>query len=252
MEEEQDFSDIEDSVICPECGHEQELHIIPTVNVTLDPEMREKVLSGEIFLFTCEKCGFSGFAGYPFIYEDKETAGGFLIYLEPDCEEREVGVDGDVADQVLLQNMTMRLVTTVNELKEKIFIFESGLDDRVLELFKTLALSKMHADKAEEIPDELRFTGIDGTEEEKKVFFAAFNDGRYLGVLELPYSLYQSCVITGAPIWDYPVNECGRVDKDWILDRMKAEADEHAACSSEHCSGTCSGCHGGDFDENRK
>jgi len=120
--------DIEDSIICPECGHEQEIHVIPSVNVTTDPDMKEKVLSGEIFLFTCEKCGFSGFAGFPFIYEDKETNGGFLIYLEPDCEDRVVGIDGDIADQVLLQNITMRLVTTINELKEKIFIFESGLD----------------------------------------------------------------------------------------------------------------------------
>ena len=96
--------EIEDAVICPVCNHEQELHVIPTVNVTLDPDMKEKVLSGEIFLFTCENCGFSGFAGFPFIYEDKETYGGFLIYMEPGCEEREVGVDGDIADQVLLQN----------------------------------------------------------------------------------------------------------------------------------------------------
>lgn len=240
----QDFSDIEDSVICPECGHEQVLHIIPSVNVTLDPEMREKVLTGEIFLFTCEKCGFSGFAGYPFIYEDKETEGGFLIYLEPDCEEREVGVDGDVADQVLLQNMTMRLVTTVNELKEKIFAFESGLDDRVLELFKTLALSKMESDNAEQIPDELRFTGMEEDEEgERKVYFAAFKDERYIGVLELPYSLYQSCMITGEPIWDYPVNECGRVDREWIIERMKEDARNR---TGEEGDGGLSGEHRGD------
>ncbi|HJJ39539.1 MAG TPA: CpXC domain-containing protein [Methanocorpusculum sp.] len=240
MDEEQDFSDIEDSVICPVCGHEQELRIIPSVNATLDPDMREKVLSGEIFLFTCEKCGFKGFAGYPFIYEDKEINGGFLIYLEPDCEDREVGIDGDVADQVLLQNITMRLVTTINELKEKIFVFEAGLDDRVLELFKMLALSKMKSDDAESIPDELRFTGIEEEEGDKKIFFAAFNDTKYLGVLELPYSLYQSCVITGEPIWDYPVNECGAVDQQWILDRMEEEkkcsAEEECCedCGEEH------------------
>ncbi|HJJ27407.1 MAG TPA: CpXC domain-containing protein [Methanocorpusculum sp.] len=243
MDEEQDFSDIEDSVVCPVCGHEQELRIIPSVNATLDPDMREKVLSGEIFLFTCEKCGFKGFAGYPFIYEDKETNGGFLIYLEPDCEDRVVGIDGDVADQILLQNITMRLVTTINELKEKIFVFEAGLDDRVLELFKMLALSKMKSDDADSIPDELRFTGIEEEEEEKKVFFAAFKESRYLGVLELPYSLYQSCVITGEPIWDYPVNECGAVDQQWVLERMEEEKKHAADEENNGCDcGDCSGC----------
>ena len=233
--------EIEDSIICPECGHEQELHVIPSVNVTLDPDMKDKVLSGDIFLFTCEKCGFTGFAGYPFIYEDKETNGGFLIYLEPECEDREVGIDGDVADQVLLQNMTMRLVTTVNELKEKVFIFEAGLDDRIIELFKTLALSKMRADNAEEIPDELRFTRLDEVNGEMKVFFAAFREEEYLGILELPYSLYQTCFLTGEPIWDYPVNECGAVDQQWIMDRLKAEQ-EPKTCDCG-CDDDCKHCH---------
>ncbi|HJK60190.1 MAG TPA: CpXC domain-containing protein, partial [Methanocorpusculum sp.] len=113
----------EDVIICPECDHEQKITICPSVNVTTDPEMREKVLSGELFLFTCEKCGYTGFAGYPFVYEDKETQGGFLIYLEPDCPDREVGIDGDMADQVVYRERPMRLVADLNALKEKIFIF---------------------------------------------------------------------------------------------------------------------------------
>lgn len=32
--------EIEDAIICPNCNHEQELHVTPTVNVTLDPEMK--------------------------------------------------------------------------------------------------------------------------------------------------------------------------------------------------------------------
>lgn len=235
--------DIEDAIICPNCNHEQELHVTPTVNVTLDPDMKEKVLSGEIFLFTCENCGFSGFAGFPFIYEDKETNGGFLIYMEPGCEDREVGVDGDVADQVLLQNMTMRLVTNINELKEKIFIFEAGLDDRVVELFKMLALSKMKSDEADQIPDELRFSKLDTVDGVEKIFFAAFADEQYLGVLELPYELYQSCLITGEPIWDYPINECGMVDQQWVLDRLQSgvsrDAEPECDCG---CDGNCSNC----------
>ena len=69
----------EDVLVCPDCGLEQKITICPSVNVTIDPEMREKVLSGEIFQFTCDKCGCTGYAGYPFVYEDKETDGGFLI-----------------------------------------------------------------------------------------------------------------------------------------------------------------------------
>ncbi|MDO5845907.1 MAG: CpXC domain-containing protein [Methanocorpusculum sp.] len=239
---------IEDSIVCPECGHEQELSVMPSVNVTLDPEMREKVLSGDLFLFTCEKCGFSGFAGFPFIYEDKETNGGFLIYLEPECEDRAVGIEGDVADQVLLQNMTMRLVTNLNELKEKIFIFEAGLDDRVVELFKMLALSKMTADNADEMPDELRFTKVETVEGEELIVFAAFKEEEYIGALELPFSLYQSCLVTGSPIWDSPVSDCAAIDQQWIFERMRAEQEGGCGCEGDcGCDGECGehdgGCH---------
>ena len=226
----------EDVVVCPECGYDQKITICPSANVTTDPDMREKVLSGEIFLFTCEKCGYHGFAGYPFVYDDKETNGGFLIYLEPDCTDREVGIEGDLADQVVYRERPMRLVSDLNSLKEKVFIFEAGLDDRVVELFKMLTLTKMYGDNPEEVPDDLLFTKLDEPEDpeggEKVILFAAFRDGKYLGVLELPYSLYQTCVVTGGPIWDIPVTECTAIDQQWIVDRLKSES----ACE---CSDTC-------------
>ena len=72
---------------------------------------------------------------------------------------------------------------------------------------------------------------IDG---EEKIFFAAFADEQYLGVLELPYALYQSCLITGEPIWDYPVNECGAVDQQWIMDRLQSGVTRDAEPECEH------------------
>lgn len=228
----------EDSVTCPECDHEQNIKITPSVNVTTDPDMREKVLSGEIFLFKCDKCGFEGFAGFPFIYEDKQTNGGFLVYMEPGCEDREVGIEmPDIADQVIYRDVPMRLVTDINSLKEKVYIFEAGLDDRVMELFKALALLKLEGDP-EQKPDELRFSNIEDTENGQLVLLAAFKEGKYLGVLELPYSLYQSCVITGSPIWDVPLTECTAVDSIWIAERIK-EDEKRCEEEHEHCEHAC-------------
>lgn len=220
----------EDSILCPECSSEQKITICPSANVTTDPEMREKVLSGEIFLFTCAECGYTGFAGYPFVYEDKDTNGGFLIYLEPECEGREVGIDGDIADQVIYREKPMRLVTDLNALKEKMFIFEAGLDDRVMELFKILTLTKLHSDDPDQVPDTLLFTRVDEVDGEKTISLAAFANHAYLGVIELPYSLYQTCVVTGGPIWDVPVTECSVIDQQWIIDRLKSSELEDDAC----------------------
>ena len=213
----------EDVVVCPICEHEQPITICPSVNVTTDPEMREKVLSGELFEFTCDKCGFAGYAGYPFVYEDKETNGGFLIYLEPDCEDREVGIEGDIADQVIYHERPMRLVPDMNSLKDKIFIFEAGLDDRVIELFKALMFKKMQDDDPEKIPDELKFTKRADIDGEDMLLFAAFRNEELLGTLEMPYSLYQTCVLSGEPIWDVPVTECAAIDQQWIMERLGEE-----------------------------
>ncbi len=213
----------EDVVVCPVCEHEQTITICPSVNVTTDPEMREKVLSGELFEFTCDKCGFAGYAGYPFVYEDKETNGGFLIYLEPDCEDREVGIEGDIADQVIYHERPMRLVPDMNSLKDKIFIFEAGLDDRVIELFKALMFKKMQDDDPEKIPDELKFTKCAEIDGEDMLLFAAFRNEELLGTLEMPYSLYQTCVLSGEPIWDVPVTECAAIDQQWIMERLGDE-----------------------------
>lgn len=215
----------EDVVVCPVCENEQTITICPSVNVTTDPEMREKVITGELFEFTCDKCGFAGYAGYPFVYEDKETNGGFLIYLEPECEDREVGIEGDIADQVIYHERPLRLVADVNALKEKIFIFEAGLDDRVIELFKVLTLAKMRDDDPEKIPDELKFTKREVVDGEEMLVFAAFRDEEYLGNLEMPYALYQTCVLTGEPIWDVPITECAAIDSKWILERLGDQVD---------------------------
>ncbi|MDR3102302.1 MAG: CpXC domain-containing protein [Methanocalculaceae archaeon] len=87
----------EDLIICPGCYQEQKITVSPSVNVTTDQDLRRMVISGDIFLFTCEKCGYTEFAGYPFVYEDKETNGGFLINFKPECLDHKVSIDGGAA-----------------------------------------------------------------------------------------------------------------------------------------------------------
>ena len=150
-----------------------------------------------------------------------------------------MGIDGDMADQVVYRERPMRLVADLNALKEKIFIFEAGLDDRVMELFKMLTLTKLHGDNPDQVPDVLLFTKVDEDEDGKKIFLAAFRDNKYLGIVELPYSLYQTCVVTGEPIWDTPVTECAAIDQEWIADRLKSGGVEQCSCDTEEDEHTC-------------
>ena len=82
---------------------------------------------------------------------------------------------------------------------------------------------KMQDDDPEKIPDELKFTKRADIDGEDMLLFAAFRNEELLGTLEMPYSLYQTCVLSGEPIWDVPVTECAAIDQQWIMERLGEE-----------------------------
>ena len=55
---------------CPHCGNEQETRVWDSLNVTLDPELKEKLYRGEVNQFECEKCGQKTFIDAPLLYHD--------------------------------------------------------------------------------------------------------------------------------------------------------------------------------------
>lgn len=70
---------------CPECGHKGEFKMYNSVNVTLDPKLKDRVLNGDIFDWTCPKCGESLSVRYNLLYHDMDNK--FQIYYSPtECE----------------------------------------------------------------------------------------------------------------------------------------------------------------------
>lgn len=55
---------------CPKCGHKQETEVWQSVNVSLDPKLREKLLRGEINVFKCRSCQNSALIETPLLYND--------------------------------------------------------------------------------------------------------------------------------------------------------------------------------------
>ena len=103
------------AVVCPMCGELSKAVVYTSVNATVDKEQRERVLDGGLFAWKCPSCGYSARLTYPILYNDMKNR--FMIYLIPKIE---------------------RVVADFNSFKEKIFIFESGLDDMAVELTKAV------------------------------------------------------------------------------------------------------------------
>ena len=67
---------------CPECGKAQIVSVWDSVNVTLDPSLRDRLFKGEINQFKCDDCDFMSFINMDFLYHDMERKFAVQYYPE--------------------------------------------------------------------------------------------------------------------------------------------------------------------------
>ena len=82
-------------VTCPHCGAIGEYSAYQSVNVTLNPELRDKMDDLSLFTWVCPNCGKKYICSYPFLYHDMER--GILQYLQvnmPEEKLEELGYNG--------------------------------------------------------------------------------------------------------------------------------------------------------------
>ena len=71
----------EEQIECPECGHSQSVRIWQSVNVTLEPQLKQDLLNGKINWFKCGICEFESFMPLPLMYHDMDLK--FCVQLVP-------------------------------------------------------------------------------------------------------------------------------------------------------------------------
>ena len=121
---------ISKEIVCAKCGAKQKLQAWPSATVLQNPELRKKVLDETLFNWSCEKCGYQALVVYPFLYHDTQRR--LMIALSPDPDAKRLETPPTV------DGLKKRVVRLPAELKEKILIFEAGLDDAAMELTKLL------------------------------------------------------------------------------------------------------------------
>ena len=159
-------------ITCPDCGQEADFTVWRSINTMLDPEMKEKVRTREAFSFRCPECGKVVNIDYGFLYHQMEDE--MMIYYVSGEEDVEQVYDmfrgnGKMAEitEGLPSNYLYRIVRSQNDLREKLAIFDAGLDDRVIELAKLFYAGKYFSEHPEAESDVLYFR----PEEMELVFF---------------------------------------------------------------------------------
>lgn len=80
------------AVTCPQCGEVSATDLWEWINVSLDPGLRDEVVSGELNRFECPDCGFEGQIERPLLYLDPHRS--LALYAAP----REWADDPDMWD----------------------------------------------------------------------------------------------------------------------------------------------------------
>jgi hypothetical protein len=132
---------------CPACQHQWKVDIARGLHITRLPEIREQLTTGKFQVFTCPSCSS------PTVFEDTVIYTDFERHEYIACESaasaswqaaiarhqtvfRDCFEHGPPIAQDMGKAFKRRLVYGFRALREKIVLWDAGLDDRVVEAVK--------------------------------------------------------------------------------------------------------------------
>lgn len=135
-------------VTCPECHTQGEFTVYKSINTKESPALKEKVRDGSLFQFVCPQCGAKTTVDYPFLYHQPEDC--YMINYGNLADGRKAlemlrgkGValkDWAKEMEKTTRPYVLRAVDDRLAFREKLFIFDAGLDDRLIEIYKFMVL----------------------------------------------------------------------------------------------------------------
>lgn len=123
------------SLDCPNCRETQDVQVWASVNVTVDPQLKEPLFDRTLNSISCV-CGHTTEVAHDLLYHDMDLR--FQVWLRYPEPDGTITLAAPIleAAQTIMDDYTFRVVRSRNQLIEKIQIFDDGLDDRVIELLK--------------------------------------------------------------------------------------------------------------------
>ncbi|MCR5807900.1 MAG: CpXC domain-containing protein [Oscillospiraceae bacterium] len=182
-------------ITCPKCGKTNDFRIWDSINTMLDPEMKGKVKDRSAFLFTCPDCGAKNYIDYGFLYHQMEDR-LMIAYANSDANEEEMyKIFTEKHDEIpemyevfRESGYIMRIARSLDALREKIYIFDDHLDDRIIEIYKLFIYVRVHDDNPDK--DDINIFYMGG----EKPHFEVITSTESLGFTDFNKGLYESIV----------------------------------------------------------
>jgi len=100
---------------CPYCGEEFTITVYDTVTSAKDPDLKERVLSGDLFQHTCPHCHKEFMIQNQMLYSDADRK--FVLWLS----QNDVGANlTEFAEPLIKQGYRLRRCATIQEFIERL------------------------------------------------------------------------------------------------------------------------------------
>ncbi len=202
---------------CKSCGRPCEIEVFSGINVEDNPELKARVKDGSLFVWECPSCGAANLVTFQTIYHDPKER--IMIWLLPEGllpEDKVEAIGRQIeSSSEYPEGYVFRRVTDAGSLIEKVNIFDSGLDDTVIELCKYVTRMEL-AEKGgnDEILDApLKFYRMDGPDNDLE--FSYPSAGKMLGI-RIGFNVYGDCagILRRNPSMK-PSGGFLRIDREW-------------------------------------
>ncbi len=234
-------------ILCPHCHRTSYFNIWNSINTKTDPETYGQVRNLSLFRFCCPYCRQTSSIKYSFLYHQMESA--LMIYYIPEDEDlnktqellrfvsagthhdnnTNTGTDAAAEDRLLenaLAHYRYRIVRTKEEFLEKLAIFDSGLDDRIIELTKIILSDEAERQLSESgFRVKSAFFIFNKETMEKQLVFRDKNSNRTATIsFDLPVAnVYNQIIDRYSAALNGPHKKDIIIDRNWASDILKNE-----------------------------
>lgn len=205
---------------CSKCGQQQTVPVYKSINVSENPELKAKVCDGSLFLWECPHCGQMNLAKYETLYHD--PAARLMVWLMPEGEISETQMQAITMHTKAMGGYTLRMVSDMGSLMEKVLIKDAGLDDVVVEMCKYVTKLEMAQKMVDQEKKEAFMSSVFHfyRHEDDLLTFMYGMDGQMMGV-NVGWNVYQDCsgILERNPQMR-PAEGFERIDAEWLNSRL--------------------------------
>ena len=209
---------------CSKCGQQQTVTVYRSINIADNPELKDKVRDGSLFLWECPHCGQVNLARYETLYHD--PAAKLMVWLIPEVEISETQMQAITMHTKAMGGYTLRRVNDMGSLMEKVLVSDAGLDDVVLEMCEYVTKMEMiqksvPAEQKEEfLAADFHFYRSEGEGDARILTFMYALNGQMLGV-NIGWNVYQDCAgILERNPQVRPEDGFAKVDAAWLSSKL--------------------------------